>query len=142
MSTFATKPTPAALRPGRGLLLLGILLALVSIAAYVAQVSAHILFTPWYMPAAVTIGAALIAVAISKQRTKTRWTALVVIGGLAGLQWVAFLWLFATPAYAGPVKVGQPFPPFATTLADGSAFTRDNLKSDKNSILLFFRGRW
>ncbi|MFL5329496.1 MAG: hypothetical protein ACJ8C4_11330 [Gemmataceae bacterium] len=142
MSNFTPQATSAPLRSGRSLLLLGIFLALAGMGAYFAQVSAHILFTPWYMPILATFGVVLIVAALAKRRTVTRWVFLVLFGGLAALQWSAFLWMFATPAYAGPVKVGLPFPPFTTTLADGAAFSQENLKSDKNSILLFFRGRW
>jgi peroxiredoxin len=49
--------------------------------------------------------------------------------------------VFALPPYTGPVKAGQPFPEFATTLADGSSFTQNDLKGEQNTALFFFNGR-
>jgi peroxiredoxin len=46
------------------------------------------------------------------------------------------------PLYKGPVAMGRPFPAFATVRADGSPFTQRDLQGDKNSVLVFFRGRW
>ena len=45
------------------------------------------------------------------------------------------------PEYEGPL-VGQPFPAFATVLADGTSFTKQQLPGDKDTVLVFFRGRW
>jgi peroxiredoxin len=46
------------------------------------------------------------------------------------------------PEYSGPVAAGQPFPAFTTRQADGAMFTRDDLKGNRDNVLVFFRGRW
>ncbi len=46
------------------------------------------------------------------------------------------------PAYAGPAQAGQTLPAFRTTLADGRAFTEQDLQDGAFSVLVFFRGRW
>jgi hypothetical protein len=138
-----TGASVAARHPGRGIFLLGILLAVGGIAIFAAIFSQlHILQTPWYMPILATAGAMLAVMALARQQTIARWIGTSCLVALAGFQWFAFLFMLATPAYAGPAMVGQAFPQFATKKYDGSAFTHENLKSDKNAILLFFRGRW
>ena len=46
------------------------------------------------------------------------------------------------PPYAGPIAVGQPFPAFETTRANGASFGQRDLAGDKKNVLIFFRGRW
>ena len=46
------------------------------------------------------------------------------------------------PAYAGPLEIGQPYPAFQTQRADGTPFTQADLRGDKGTVLVFFRGRW
>jgi peroxiredoxin len=55
---------------------------------------------------------------------------------------VFLLVLMSTPAYTGPAQAGQPFPQFTATRADGEPFTEDHLSGRKNTVLVFFRGRW
>jgi hypothetical protein len=128
--------------PGRSLLLLGVFLA---VGGYVLNIlltfAAKILITPWYAPLLGTLGVALIILALMRSRSIWRWTALVIFTLLLAFGWFAVL-AMRTPAYTGPVKDGQPFPAFATTLADGSAFTQDDLKGDQNTVMVFFRGHW
>src|SRR5262245_56741840 len=50
--------------------------------------------------------------------------------------------LLGTLAYTGPVKYGQPFPTFATTVADGSTFTQTDLQGNQHTVTVFFRGHW
>jgi hypothetical protein len=131
-----------ARHPGRPLLLLGVLLAIAGPALMmVLMFAASIMFTPWYAPILGTLGLALIILALVRSRSIWRWTAVVVFTLFVGFQWWA-LFAMQLPDYTGPVKDGDPFPAFATTLADGSAFTQDNLKGDKNTVLVFFRGHW
>jgi hypothetical protein len=111
-------------------------------AIYIFQLQAKVLRTPWYMPIMATAGLLLIAFAVVQSRSVLRSIAVVVFALFAVLEWVAFLFLVNVPDYTGPVKVEQPFPNFSTTLADGSAFTQDNLKGNQNTVMVFFRGRW
>jgi hypothetical protein len=128
--------------PGRSLLLLGVFLALAGpVLMILLTFVAKILITPWYSPVLGTLGVALIILALVRSRSIWRWTAVVIFTLLAGFGWWA-LFAMGLPAYTGPVKDGQAFPAFATTLADGSAFTQDDLKGDQNTVMVFFRGHW
>jgi hypothetical protein len=133
--------TPAR-NPARSLLLLGMFLA---VAGYVLMMllmfAAKILITPWYAPFLGTLGVSLIILAVMRSRSIWRWTALVFFTLFVAFQWYA-LFAMRTPAYTGPLKVGQPFPAFATTMADGSAFTQADLQGDQNTVMVFFRGHW
>jgi hypothetical protein len=134
------KTTPR--HPGRSLLLLGALVAIAGpVLGIVLMFVAKILITPWYMPLLGTLGVALIVLALMRSRSIWRWTALVIFTLFVGFQWWALLGM-RTPAYTGPVKDGQPFPVFATTLADGSTFTQTDLQGDQNTVVVFFRGHW
>ena len=131
-----------ARHPGRSLLLLGVLLAVAGpVLMIFVMFAAKLLITPWYAPLLGTLGVALIILALMRSRTIWRWTAAVIFTLFVAFQWFGLLAL-RTPAYTGPVKDGQPFPAFATTLADGSAFTQDDLQGDQNTVLVFFRGHW
>jgi hypothetical protein len=131
-----------ARHPGRSLLLLGVFLAVGGQMLYILLTfAAKILITPWYAPLLGTLGVALIILALMRSRSIWRWTAVVIFTLFVAFQWYALL-AMRTPAYTGPVKDGEPFPAFATTLADGSAFTQDDLKGDQNTVMVFFRGHW
>jgi hypothetical protein len=131
-----------ARHPGRSLLLLGVFLAVAGpVLMILLMFAAKILITPLYVPLLGTLGVALIILALMRSRTVWRWSAVVIFTLFVAFQWYAVLGM-RTPAYTGPVKDGQPFPAFATTLADGSAFTRDDLKGDQNTVMVFFRGHW
>ena len=128
--------------PGRSLLLLGALVAVAGpVLGIVLMFVAKILITPWYMPLLGTLGVVLIVLALMRSRSIWRWTALVIFTLFVGIQWWALL-AMRTPAYTGPVKVGQPFPAFVTALADGSSFTQADLQGDQNTVIVFFRGHW
>src|SRR5215831_17702524 len=128
--------------PGRPLLLLGVLVALAGpVLMILLTFAAKILITNWYGPLLGTLGLALIILALMRSRSVWRWTAVVIFTLLVGFQWFALL-AMRLPEYTGPVKDGQPFPAFSTTLADGSAFTQDDLKGDRNTVMVFFRGHW
>jgi hypothetical protein len=138
-----TRTSPGTLRhPGRGLLLLGVLIALAGPAIYFVQLGAKVLVTPWYEPILATLGLALIAMALMRSRSVWRWLAAAFFALFATGQWLLLLVLMNTPAYTGPVKSGQSFPAFATTLADGSPFTDADLKGDQSTVMVFFRGHW
>ena len=128
--------------PGRYLLLLGVFLAVGGYALnFLLTFAAKILVTPWYAPLLGTLGLALIILALMRSRSIWRWTVVVIFTLLVGFQWFALL-AMRLPDYTGPVKDGQPFPAFATTLADGSAFTQADLQGDQNTVMVFFRGHW
>ena len=131
-----------ARHPGRSLLFFGMFLAIAGpVLMMLLTFAAKILITPWYAPVLGTLGVALIILALMRSRSIWRWTAVVIFTLLAGFQWYALLGM-RTPAYTGPVKVGQPFPAFATTLADGATFTQADLQGDQNTVMVFFRGHW
>ena len=128
--------------PGRSLLLLGVLVALTGpVLNVLLTFAAKILITNWYGPLLGSLGLALIVLALVRSRSIWRWIAVVIFTLLVGFQWFALL-AMRLPDYTGPVKDGQLFPAFATTLADGSAFTQDDLKGDRNTVMVFFRGHW
>jgi len=128
--------------PGRSLLFFGMFLAIAGpVLMMLLTFAAKILITPWYAPVLGTLGVALIILALMRSRSIWRWTAVVIFTLFVAFQWYVPL-AMRLPAYAGPVKVGEPFPAFATTLADGSAYMQDDLKGDQNTVMVFFRGRW
>ena len=128
--------------PGRSLLLVGVLVAVAGpVLMILLTFAAKILITPWYAPLLGTLGVALIILALMRSRSIWRWTAMVIFTLFVAFQWWA-LFAMRTPAYTGPVKDGEPFPAFATTLADGSTFTQDDLKGNQNTVMIFFRGHW
>lgn len=128
--------------PGRSLLLVGVLVALAGpVLMIVLMLAAKILVAPWYAPLLGTLGVVLILLALRRSRSLWRWTALGIFTLLATFQWWALI-AMRTPAYTGPVKDSNPFPAFSTTLTDGAAFTQDDLKGDRNTVMVFFRGHW
>src|SRR5690242_6445283 len=139
---MTTSPAPAPARSrGRLLLFLGLGIAALGLIGYAVQLSVQRLTAPWYMPAAATLGVALVVVSLWQRRTVWRVLALLLVLLLAGGEWASLLALRA-PAYAGPVAAGQPFPAFTTTRADGTPFTEGDLEGDQNTVLVSFRGRW
>ena len=131
-----------ARHPGRSLLLLGVLVAPTGpVLSILLMFAAKILITPWYAPLLGSLGLALIILALMRSRSIWRWTATVIFTLFVAFQWWALL-AMRTPAYTGPVKAGQPLPAFATTLADGSAFTQADLQGDQSTVMVFFRGHW
>ena len=136
---MTTTPTPGP--RGRLLMLLGLGLAVLGIAAYVGQLWLQRLAVPWYMPASALIGGALVAVSLWERRTIWRVLALIVVVLLGGFEVMA-LNAMRLPPYAGPVAVGRPFPAFEAKLADGSPFTQASLAGDRHTVMVCFRGRW
>jgi hypothetical protein len=128
--------------PGRLLLVLGPLVALAGLVIYYIQLRARVLTVPWYAPLLATAGLALVLLALARSRSGWRWAAAVFLTLFVAAEWLILLVALRAPAYAGPVQVGQPFPEFTSTLADGTTFDQDSLKGKQNTILIFFRGRW
>ncbi len=138
---MSTSPPAPRRYPGRLLVALGLLLAALGLIGYVAQLAAHRLNTPWYLPIAATVGAALLVAALWQARSVWRILALVLVVLFAAAAW-AFLLGTRLPAYAGPVAAGKAFPDFTTERADGTPFTQRDLEGDQDNVLVFFRGRW
>jgi hypothetical protein len=136
---MTTTPSPG--HRGRLLMLLGLGLAALGIAAYVGQLRLQRLAVPWYMPAMALIGAALVAVSLWERRTIWRALALIVVVLLGGFEVMA-LNAMRLPPYSGPVSVGRPFPAFEAKLADGTPFTQASLAGGRHAVMVFFRGRW
>jgi hypothetical protein len=131
------------LYPGRGYVWLAVALALLAPVLYVVQVAVqHTLVTPWYAPLLNTAAVLLTALALVRARSFWRILNLLWIGLLAGVSWFFMLSMSRLPPYAGPVAVGQSFPSFTTELADGTSFNQDDLKGDRDTVMIFFRGRW
>jgi len=128
-------------RPGRLLLWLGLGVALAAVVAYALQVRAHVLTTPWYLVSALTAAVALVAVSLWQARSVWRILALLLVAVVAGGAWTLVVGT-RLPPYTGPVAVGQAFPAFQTVRADDTPFTNRDLQGDKNSVIVFFRGRW
>jgi hypothetical protein len=126
---------------GRLLLLSGLGLAVLGVAAYAVQLSLQRLMLPWYMPAMALLGLALVAMSLWKRRTVSRVLALLVVVLLAGAE-LAFLNAMRLPPYTGPIALGRPFPAFEARRADGTPFTQNDLAGDQHHVLVFFRGRW
>jgi hypothetical protein len=118
------------------------LVALAGVVIYIVLFNAKILITPWYTPICATVGVLFLLLALVRARTIWRWAALVFFILFAAAEWGMLLVAFSTPAYTGPVKAGQPFPEFTTTLADGSTFTQSDLKGEQNTVMVFYRGWW
>ena len=142
MEGMNTTSTAAPRRyPGRLWLAVGLGLPVLAVIGYAVQIAAQRLTTPWYLPAATALGAALLIVALWRARTVWRVLALLVVLLLAGAEGALLLGA-RLPAYTGPVAEGRPFPAFETKRADGAAFTQRDLEGGQNNVLVFFRGRW
>ena len=126
---------------GRSLMLAGLVVPVLGVAAYAIQFSLQRLMVPWYMPAAALVGVALVAASLWRRRTVWRMLALMVVVFLAGFELMAFS-AMRLPPYTGPVAVGRPFPAFAARRADGTPFGQNDLIGDQHHALVFFRGRW
>lgn len=126
---------------GRGLLLGGLVLAALGIAAYAAQLASQRLTVPWYMPVLAFLGAGLVAASLRRRRSFARVASLVALLGLVGFEVLA-LSLMRLPAYDGPVAVGSPFPGFEAKRSDGTPLTQASLAGESHTAMVFFRGRW
>ena len=132
---------PPARSRGRFLMLAGLGLAVLGVAAYAIQLSLQRLMLPWYMPAAALLGVALVVASLWERRTVWRVLALVVVVLLASFELMA-LNAMRLPPYTGPIAVGRSFPAFEARRADGTPFTQNDLIGDQHHALVFFRGRW
>ncbi|HEV8061856.1 MAG TPA: hypothetical protein VGP68_18400 [Gemmataceae bacterium] len=136
-----TSTSSASAKSGRSLLFLGLACTILGIGAYVLQVELHHLSTPWYLPLTALLGVGLVAFSLRKKRNFWRWSALLLVVCLTGFE-CTFLLATRLQPYAGPLKIGQPYPAFQTQRADGAPFTQADLHGDQDTVLVFFRGRW
>jgi hypothetical protein len=141
-STPAPVPSPAPSPPRRPWFLVGVIVFFLGIGAYVIQFRLKQFVTPWYAPVLATLGVALMGVSVWQRRGILRSIGLALFVLLCGFEWFLLLVATRTPAYTGPAQPGQKMPAFATTLADGRAFTNHDLENGSGSVLVFFRGRW
>lgn len=141
MTTTSTADEPRRY-PGRLFIALGFALAALGIAAYAVQIAADHLKTPWYLPISGILGAACAAIALWQARSVWRVLALILLLLVAGLEG-AFLFAIRLPPYTGTqLAAGKPFPAFATSSSDGTSFTQRDLEGDRDTVMVFFRGRW
>jgi hypothetical protein len=123
-------------------MLQGLGIAALGVIAYVVQLSwMHRLTTPWYLPLSGTLAVAFVVASLVQARTVWRVAALVLVVLIAAAGWLWVLGL-PLPKYDGTAKAGDPFPKFETVRYDGTPFTQDDLKGDKDTVMVFFRGRW
>jgi hypothetical protein len=120
----------------------GVLLFLVGPGIYVAQFRLKHLHTPWYVPILATLGVLCMAVSVMQRRGMVRTIGLILFTLLCGLEWFATLKATLSPPYAGPAVAGQKIPNFTTALAGGAEISSQDLAKGKNSVLIFYRGRW
>jgi hypothetical protein len=140
-------PSPPAMgqsrSPGRLIAWLGLAIAVLGVAGYMVQLFVfRRTFEPWYVPILGTLGAGLLFWSILLQGVVWRKLLLFLVGMLVIFEWFFMLYISRLPPYTGPVTVGKPFPAFTTKLADGSKFTQQRFQGDKDTLLVFFRGRW
>jgi len=144
METTSSPPVEAPPQPGRLAASLGLALSIVGIVAYIVQFAAHVLTVPWYLPILGTIGAAMLLLALVMKPTWVRAGGVLLFGLLAAFEWWLLLSAMVLPPYHGPVTAGKPMPAFHAIQADGKPFTSEDLRDGqgKDTILVFFRGRW
>jgi hypothetical protein len=138
--TTSLAPPPHA--PGRALAAVGLALPFLGVVGYAGQLAAQRLTAPWYLPVAATLGVVCHALALWQHRTVWRGLGLLLAVLVCGAAWLFLLAAAPLPAYAGPLAEGKTFPTFATTRADGRAFTNSDLIGDRDTVMVFFRGRW
>src|SRR5437588_5117257 len=99
----ANEATPQP-RNGRKLIWLGALCAAGGVGLYVAQLlAAGRTDSPWYMPVLATAGAGLVLIGTLQRPTWLRGIALVLVAGLAVMQWWFLVRYVRLPEYNGPV---------------------------------------
>jgi hypothetical protein len=122
-------------------MLLGLGLAALGIAAYVLWLWLLCVSLSLSVAALVLVGVVVVAASLRERRSVWRILALAAVLLLGGFEVMA-LNSIRLPRYTGPVAVGKPFPAFEAKLADGSSFTQASLAGDRDTVMVFFRGRW
>ena len=142
MADTPASPPSVNRRAGRGLLLLGIVLAVLAVASVFGQWGVGITLVPWQLPIVTAVGALLVLWSLLKRFTVVRSIAFVLLVALAGFEGFAIAVGGKLPQYTGPAQAGKPMPPFRTTLADGRSFTDADMQDGRRRVLTFYRGRW
>jgi hypothetical protein len=120
----------------------GVVLFLLGPAIYTMQIREGNLPAPWHVPILASLGVLLMIGSVWQSRSVWRGVAPALFALVCGLEWFMLLVGMHAPPYTGPALVGRQAPAFATTLANGEAFTDRDLAKGESMILLFFRGRW
>ena len=143
MASTASPPLVAPPKSrGRLPLLTGILATIAGLALYALQMQAGKLTTPWYVPVLASLGTGLILLSLLRRFTAWRILALLLIGAAAAGEWWFILSIARQPTDTHRIIEGKQLPDFSGLRADGTPFTRDSLKGDQNTVLVFFRGHW
>lgn len=134
---------PSGPRKPLAALLLGILFAFFPPFIYGLMVYSSVLIVPWWAAVLMTLGVALLLVAVVQSFGIVRAGLLLLALLATAATWLYILQWSLLPAYAGPLKVGEKFPAFYAMRANGTRVTQDNLASGEgNNLIVFFRGRW
>jgi hypothetical protein len=136
-----TQPGPAR-SPGNSLVWLGAGLPSLALLLWAAQFFAGVLVVPWYAPVLCTAGVLFLLLAVLRRPRWGRILGLLFFTLIAAGNWYLVLVLSRLPDYTGPIAAGSQFPSFTAQRADGTPFTQADLKGDRNTVLVFFRGRW
>jgi hypothetical protein len=142
MSITSSPPVAPPKAGGRPLLWLGLLAAVAGVPLYVIQMSAGNLMTPWYAPALASLGAALVLLSLLRRLTVWRAAALLLVGLITAGEWWVLLSSARLPAETGRIVAERQLPEFTAYRAGGAPFTQNDLKGDKDTVLVFFRGHW
>jgi hypothetical protein len=137
-----TEVTPRS--RGRAAFWWGTALCLLTIGAMIVQYAVlKLLFAPWYVPIAITLGAFLLLVSFVQRRTIVRFIFMALFLALAGFQWFMMAGpMSRLPVYEGAAKTSEHVPAFQTALADGRSFSDKDLGDSRANVITFFRGRW
>jgi hypothetical protein len=129
--------------PGRWYAVLGIVIALLGLLGYALQIYVlKLLVVPWYAPVFGLVGAGLLVFSLFQARSILRIVGVILFGLLAVGVCYFVLAFSRLPEYTGPVKEKKPVPVFKTVRADGTPFTQKDLRRGKDTVMIFFRGRW
>lgn len=141
MTTIAVPEPPATRTHDRLFYWIGIACVVLGLAYYFFEffLLKH-LITPWYVPILSTVGLVLLFVWFLRKPGWRRAVSLVLILFVTGAEWAFIGWVSKSPPYDGP-GVGEPFPNFAVSDADGVPFTNKDL-AGRPAVLVFYRGHW
>lgn len=142
MSKAEVETAPKAIPRAWPLFLAGAFLVVVGPFLYFAQLALRQVWMPWYLPVLATVGVLLMIVSVRRRPGIVRGVGLALFALLCVLEWHFFVEGSKNPPYTGPATPGRRIPEFAASLADGSAWTHENLSAGTPSVLVFFRGRW
>jgi hypothetical protein len=130
------------LTPGR-LALLGLLVAALSIAAYVLLLDhAGIRNRPWLYVAGLAVATAVAALGVMRRRSAGTLTALGVCVLLLAVSSFFNFVAARLPAPATVLRVGEPAPAFTLMDAKGRPVALADYRGRQPVVLVFYRGYW